>query len=185
MNFTVNEIATITKTNKETVLRWIKAGKLNASFNSKKEGYSISSDSLKNFLNSTPKYKAVATENLKAIADGKVAGVLVGSGISASLAVSAITALGLTGITAVPVIGLPLTAAIGIAGGIGMKLLKKKKDVNKENFQKELEIEIAENDKRINELELELEALKSKNENLKQALGLDLDEIIDNLNNNL
>lgn len=58
--YTVKQIAEMLETNPETVRRWIRSGKLKAVQNSKKAGNLISSESLQDFLKSTPKYAEMA-----------------------------------------------------------------------------------------------------------------------------
>jgi len=59
-NYSVKQIAEMLDTNPETVRRWIRAGRLESSRASKKEGNVVSEDALKTFLERTPKYAAVA-----------------------------------------------------------------------------------------------------------------------------
>lgn len=54
--FSVKEIAELLNTNPETVRRWIRDGKIEATQSSKKEGNVVSEDALKKFLEATPKY---------------------------------------------------------------------------------------------------------------------------------
>lgn len=58
--YTVNQVAQILKTNPETVRRWIRTGKLQATQNSKKEGNLISEQALVRFLETKPKYATIA-----------------------------------------------------------------------------------------------------------------------------
>ena len=55
-SYTVRQVADMLKTNEETVRRWIRAGKLTATQNSKKSGNIISSNALDEFIKATPKY---------------------------------------------------------------------------------------------------------------------------------
>lgn len=82
-NYSVKQIAEMLDTNPETVRRWIRAGRLESSRASKKEGNVVSEDALKTFLERTPKYAAAA-------AGMTAAGILLPSVpvIGASLAVS-------------------------------------------------------------------------------------------------
>lgn len=82
-NYSVKQIAEMLDTNPETVRRWIRAGRLESSRASKKEGNVVSEDALKTFLERTPKYAAAA-------AGVAAAGILLPSVpvIGASLAVS-------------------------------------------------------------------------------------------------
>lgn len=59
-NYSVKQIAEMLDTNPETVRRWIRAGRLESSQASKKEGNVVSEDALKTFLERTPKYAAAA-----------------------------------------------------------------------------------------------------------------------------
>ena len=58
--YTVNQVAQILKTNPETVRRWIRTGKLQATQNSKKDGNIISEQALVRFLEAKPKYATIA-----------------------------------------------------------------------------------------------------------------------------
>ena len=83
-NYSVKQIAEMLDTNPETVRRWIRAGRLESSQASKKEGNVVSEEALKAFLERTPKYAAAA-------ASVAAAGILLPAFpvIGASLAVSA------------------------------------------------------------------------------------------------
>lgn len=59
-NYSVKQIAEMLDTNPETVRRWIRAGRLESSQASKKEGNVVSEEALKAFLERTPKYAAAA-----------------------------------------------------------------------------------------------------------------------------
>ena len=60
-SYSVKEIAELLQTNPETVRRWIRKGKLEATRgSSRKEGSSVSSEALQKFLEETPKYAASA-----------------------------------------------------------------------------------------------------------------------------
>ena len=59
--YTVKQISALLKTNEETVRRWIRAGKLGATLNSKKGGHIISADSLNEFVKRVPKYSSAIT----------------------------------------------------------------------------------------------------------------------------
>lgn len=59
-NYSVKQIAEMLDTNPETVRRWIRAGRLESSRASKKEGNVVSEEALKTFLERTPKYAAAA-----------------------------------------------------------------------------------------------------------------------------
>lgn len=53
-NYSVKQIAEMLDTNPETVRRWIRAGRLESSQASKKEGNVVSEEALKTFLERTP-----------------------------------------------------------------------------------------------------------------------------------
>ena len=60
-SYSVKEIARLLQTNPETVRRWIRKGKLEATRgSSRKERSSVSSEALQKFLKETPKYAASA-----------------------------------------------------------------------------------------------------------------------------
>ena len=54
--YSVKEIAEMLNTNPETVRRWIREKKLDATIKSKKSGHIIYESSLQSFLKSSPKY---------------------------------------------------------------------------------------------------------------------------------
>lgn len=58
--YSVKEISEMLDTNPETVRRWIRAGKLKANQNSRKDGNMVHEDELYKYLRSTPKYAGVA-----------------------------------------------------------------------------------------------------------------------------
>lgn len=58
--YTVKEISDALGTNQETVRRWIRAGKLQASQSTKKDGNEITEKSLIDFLKKNPKYSNIA-----------------------------------------------------------------------------------------------------------------------------
>ena len=60
-NYSVKQIAEMLDTNPETVRRWIRAGRLESSQTSKKDGNVISEEALKAFLECAPKYAAAAS----------------------------------------------------------------------------------------------------------------------------
>lgn len=60
-SYTVKQIADMLNTNEETVRRWIRSGKLDATWVSKKSGNVISSAALSEFIEKTPKYASVVT----------------------------------------------------------------------------------------------------------------------------
>lgn len=54
----IPDIASIFSVNEETVRRWIKTGKLKAVMDSKKEGYKVAEEDLRNFIEiQKPKYR--------------------------------------------------------------------------------------------------------------------------------
>lgn len=60
-SYSVKEIAELLQTNPETVRRWIRSGKLEATKGpSRKKGNSVSAAALQSFLDGAPKYAAVA-----------------------------------------------------------------------------------------------------------------------------
>ena len=58
--YSVKEIAEMLNTNPETVRRWIRDKKLDATIESKKGGHIVYEAALREFLKSSPKYAAVA-----------------------------------------------------------------------------------------------------------------------------
>ena len=82
-NYSVKQIAEMLDTNPETVRRWIRAGRLESSQTSKKDGNVISEEALKAFLECAPKYAAAAS------AAGILSSAFPGIGIGTSLAMSA------------------------------------------------------------------------------------------------
>ena len=71
--YNVKEIAEMLNTNPETVRRWIRDKKLDATIESKKGGHIVYEAALHEFLKSSPKYAAVAKASLA----GAVTGVAV------------------------------------------------------------------------------------------------------------
>ena len=63
-SYTVKQIAAMLNTNEETVRRWIRSGKLNATWTSKKGGNVISSAALNKFISETPKYAKTVTSSV-------------------------------------------------------------------------------------------------------------------------
>lgn len=57
-SYNVKEVAKMLNTSEETVRRWIRAGKLQATMKSRKEGRIITEAMLKEFVKATPKYAA-------------------------------------------------------------------------------------------------------------------------------
>lgn len=57
--YTVKEIAEMLKTNPETVRRWIRSGRLEATQDSRKEGNLVTEQMLQAFLKESPKYAAM------------------------------------------------------------------------------------------------------------------------------
>lgn len=62
--YSVKEIAEILNTNPETVRRWIRDKKLDASIESKKGGHIVYEAALQEFLRSSPKYAAIAKTSI-------------------------------------------------------------------------------------------------------------------------
>ena len=65
--YTVQQVAEMLKTNPETVRRWIRSKKLNASQVSRKDGNVISEDELQKFLKTSPKYIGVLAQSISTI----------------------------------------------------------------------------------------------------------------------
>lgn len=68
--YSVKEIAEMLNTNPETVRRWIRDKKLEATIESKKGGHIVYEAALHEFLKSSPKYAAAAKASLAAAAVG-------------------------------------------------------------------------------------------------------------------
>lgn len=62
--YSVKEIADMLNTNPETVRRWIRDKKLDASIESKKGGHIVYEAALQEFLRSSPKYAAIAKTSI-------------------------------------------------------------------------------------------------------------------------
>lgn len=62
--YTVKEISEMLNTNPETVRRWIRDKKLDATIESKKGGHIIYETALREFLKSSPKYATIAAGSL-------------------------------------------------------------------------------------------------------------------------
>ena len=62
--YNVKEIAEMLNTNPETVRRWIRDKKLDATIVSKKGGHIVYEAALREFLNSSPKYASIAKASL-------------------------------------------------------------------------------------------------------------------------
>ncbi len=62
--YSVKEIAEMLNTNPETVRRWIREQKLDATIESKKSGHIVSEAALQGFLRTSPKYAATAKASL-------------------------------------------------------------------------------------------------------------------------
>ena len=71
--YSVKEIAEMLNTNPETVRRWIRDKKLDATIESKKGGHIVYEAALREFLKSSPKYAAAAKASLA----GAIAGAAV------------------------------------------------------------------------------------------------------------
>ena len=78
--YSVKEIADMLKTNPETVRRWIRDKKLDATIESKKGGHIVYEAALQEFLRSSPKYTAVAKNS---IAGGAVLSAIMAGGLIA------------------------------------------------------------------------------------------------------
>lgn len=68
--YSVKEIAEMLNTNPETVRRWIRDKKLEATIESKKGGHIVYETALHEFLKSSPKYAAAAKASLAGVAVG-------------------------------------------------------------------------------------------------------------------
>lgn len=68
--YSVKEIAEMLNTNPETVRRWIRDKKLDATIESKKGGHIVYEAALREFLRSSPKYAAAAKASLVGTAVG-------------------------------------------------------------------------------------------------------------------
>lgn len=68
--YSVKEIAEMLNTNPETVRRWIRDKKLEATIESKKGGHIVYEAALHEFLKSSPKYAAAAKASLAGVAVG-------------------------------------------------------------------------------------------------------------------
>lgn len=80
-SYNVKEIAELLQTNPETVRRWIRKGKLEATRgSSRKEGSSVSSAALQKFLEDSPKYAASAAAFISSPAAMVSVGVLTAIG---------------------------------------------------------------------------------------------------------
>ena len=62
--YSVKDIAELLNTNPETVRRWIRDKKLDASIESKKGGHIVYEAALQEFLRSSPKYAAIAKTSI-------------------------------------------------------------------------------------------------------------------------
>lgn len=88
-SYSVKEIAELLHTNPETVRRWIRKGKLDATRgSSRKEGSSVSFAALQKFLEDSPKYAAAATASVASPAILASAGALaiIGQVVAAKMA---------------------------------------------------------------------------------------------------
>lgn len=100
-NYSVKQIAEMLDTNPETVRRWIRAGRLESSQASKKEGNVVSEDALKTFLERTPKYAAAA------------------AGVAAASILSPLPS--------VPIIGASLAVSVGMSVANALARLERRK----------------------------------------------------------
>ncbi len=66
--YSVKEIADMLHTNPETVRRWIRDKKLDATIESKKGGHIVYESALQEFLRSSPKYATTAKESIAGMA---------------------------------------------------------------------------------------------------------------------
>lgn len=82
--YSVKEIAEMLNTNPETVRRWIRDKKLDATIESKKGGHIVYETALREFLKSSPKYAAVAKASL--------AGAVVGAAVLPTVMVGGLVA---------------------------------------------------------------------------------------------
>ena len=82
--YSVKEIAEMLNTNPETVRRWIRDKKLNATIESKKGGHIVYEAALHEFLKSSPKYAAAAKASL--------AGAVVGAAVLPTVMVGGLVA---------------------------------------------------------------------------------------------
>lgn len=84
--YSVKEIAEMLNTNPETVRRWIRDKKLDATIESKKGGHIVYEAALREFLKSSPKYAAAAKASLAgAIGAAVIPTVMVGGLIAQKL----------------------------------------------------------------------------------------------------
>ena len=82
--YSVKEIAEMLNTNPETVRRWIRDKKLDATIESKKGGHIVYETALREFLKSSPKYAAAAKVSL--------AGAVVGAAVLPTVMVGGLVA---------------------------------------------------------------------------------------------
>ena len=82
--YSVKEIAEMLNTNPETVRRWIRDKKLDATIESKKGGHIVYETALREFLKSSPKYAAAAKASL--------AGAVVGAAVLPTVMVGGLVA---------------------------------------------------------------------------------------------
>ena len=82
--YSVKEIAELLNTNPETVRRWIRDKKLDATIESKKGGHIVYEAALHEFLKSSPKYAAAAKDSL--------AGAMVGAAVLPTVMVGGLVA---------------------------------------------------------------------------------------------
>jgi len=81
--YSVKDVSEALGTNQETVRRWIRAGKLKASQNSKKGGNEITEKSLIEFLKASPKYSSIAAGS--ALLGGILGGIIPGGQLLSTL----------------------------------------------------------------------------------------------------
>lgn len=83
--YSVKEIAEMLNTNPETVRRWIRDKKLDATIESKKGGHIVCEAALREFLKSSPKYAAVKASVAGAVGAAVLPTVMVGGLIAQKL----------------------------------------------------------------------------------------------------
>ena len=151
-SYSVKEVAEMLGTSEETVRRWIRSGKLEASMGSRKEGSVISENMLTSFARETPKYASS-----------------IASGMTKSSSI-----VGIVGAATI-LLGSAVVQEIGIKkANIDAKeverLLKNKKGHMKKNISdkkmkiNQIEAEIEEEEKNIQNIDYLLKSLNSGKE---------------------
>ena len=87
--YSVKEIAEMLNTNPETVRRWIRDKKLDATIESKKGGHIVYEAALHEFLKSSPKYATVAKASLAGVVGAAVLPTVMVSGLIAQKLIDA------------------------------------------------------------------------------------------------